>query len=178
MSRAVKNLQDGFIKYHGCGIYHRDGSNVLVAKGRSCSNPTKPCFWMQGEHVNKKVQTRKREYDATIHRSQNLKKQYASELCRQNPNTTFYSTDDETISDSDTDSNVSGLELTYDSDDNRLIIDIENGTKSISQISNTISNRLATDHTVNLINQLPGIKTHTDQAPGSQNETSQTLNNK
>ena len=57
MSRAVKNLQDGFIKYHGCGIYHRDGSNVLVTKGRSCSNPTNACFWMQGEHVNEKVQT-------------------------------------------------------------------------------------------------------------------------
>ena len=83
-----------------------------------------------------------------------------------------------TDSDSDVDSNVSGLELSYDSDDNRLVIDIENVRKSISQISNTISNRLATDQTVNLINRLPDIKTHTDQVPSSQNEPSQTPHNK
>ena len=57
MSRAVEKLHDGFIMYHGCGIYHGDGSNVLITKKRSCSNPTNACFWMQGKHVNKKVQT-------------------------------------------------------------------------------------------------------------------------
>ena len=39
MGRIVKILQDGFIKYHGCGLYHRDGSNVLVTKWRDCSKP-------------------------------------------------------------------------------------------------------------------------------------------
>ena len=32
MGRIVKKLQDGFIKFHGCGLYHRDGSNVLITK--------------------------------------------------------------------------------------------------------------------------------------------------
>ena len=32
MTKIVKNLQDGFIKYHGCGIYRRDGTNVLITK--------------------------------------------------------------------------------------------------------------------------------------------------
>ena len=179
MSRAAKNLQDGFIKFHGCGIYHRDGSNVLITKRRGCSNPINACFWMQGEHVHKKVSTRQREYDATVYYTPHLKKQYQSELNKQNPDINFYSTDDETMStmsvtDSDVDSYVPGPELTYDSDDNRLIIDIENVTKSNSQISNTISNRLATDYTVNSINQVPHIKTHIDQTLGSQNEFSQT----
>ena len=38
MGRIVKNL-DGFIKYHGCGLYHRDGSNVSVTKWRGCAAP-------------------------------------------------------------------------------------------------------------------------------------------
>ena len=173
--------------YHGCGVYHRDGSNVLITKRRSCSIPVNACFWMQGNHVNKKVRTRKREYDATVYHSKNLQKQYESELARQKPNITFYSTDDETMSDTDTDtdSNVSNVELAYDSDDNRLVIDIENMKKSISQISKRITNRLATADTLNLLNQLPAIKTDTnqtpdvaDQTPGSQNEASQTQNNK
>ena len=136
---------------------------------------------MQAEHVHKKVSARKREYNAVVYHTNHLKRQYQSELKKQNPNITFYSTDDETMSDSDSDSDVSGL-YSYDLDDNRLIInienDIENVTKAHSQFSNTISNRLATDHTVNSIKQVPGIKTHTDQAPGSQNELSQTPDNK
>ena len=87
---------------------------------------------MQSEHVNKKVQTRKGEYYAKLYYSQNLKRQYESELARRNPNTTFHSTD-------------------------------------------AITNHLAADYTVN---QLPSIKTNTNQAPGSQNETSQTPHNK
>ena len=37
MGRIVKNLQDGFIKFHGCGVYHRDGSNVLITKKKTMS---------------------------------------------------------------------------------------------------------------------------------------------
>ena len=101
--KTVKNLQDGFIKYHGCSIYHRDGSNVLVTKRRPCSRPTNAYFWMQSEHVHKKVCTRKKEYNATVYRTNHLNKHYHSELKKQNPNITFYSTDDETMSDSDSD---------------------------------------------------------------------------
>ena len=34
MKKSVKNLQDGFIKFYGCGVYRRDGSNVLSTKKR------------------------------------------------------------------------------------------------------------------------------------------------
>ena len=32
MKKSVKNLQDGFIKFHGCGVYRRDGTNKLSTK--------------------------------------------------------------------------------------------------------------------------------------------------
>ena len=61
MTKIVKNLQDGFIKYHGCGIYRRDGTNVLITKKRLCYKPTNACFWILGNDVNKKVRTRNNE---------------------------------------------------------------------------------------------------------------------
>ena len=39
MKNIVKNLQDGFIKYHGCGVCRRDGTNVLITKKNPCYNP-------------------------------------------------------------------------------------------------------------------------------------------
>ena len=179
-------MQDGFIKYHGCGIYHRDGSNVLVTKQRPCSRPTNACFWMQSEHVHKKVCTQKKEYNATVYRTNHLKKQYHSELKKQNPNITFYSTDDETMSDSDSDSdsdsntnsNISGLnsyDSTYDSDDNKLVIDIDNhignAKKALRKLSKSISNQLV--NTINSIQQLPD----TDQTPNKENGILQTPDN-
>ena len=52
MGRIVKNLQDGFISFHGCGVYHRDCSNVLITKKRPCTQPIIECFWMRPEHVH------------------------------------------------------------------------------------------------------------------------------
>ena len=56
MKKSVKNLQDGFIKFHGCGIYRRDGSKVLCTKTRPCFKPVNACFWMIGEGVKKKFE--------------------------------------------------------------------------------------------------------------------------
>ena len=57
MKKSVKNLQDGFIRYHGCGIYRRDETKVLITKRRVCYKPTNACFWMLDEDVEKKVRT-------------------------------------------------------------------------------------------------------------------------
>ena len=122
MKKSVKNLQDGFIKYHGCGIYRRDGTNVLVTKRKRCYKPTNACFWMSSEDVEKKVRTRNRELNERIYHSQSLKRQYQSEFIKRKQYQ-YYSTDNETESNNSND---------YDSDDNKLIIDIENVAKSIS----------------------------------------------
>ena len=82
MNKSVKNLQDGFIKYHGCGVYRRDGSNVLCTKLNPCIKPTNACFWMLSEDVNKKVRTRNKEFNERVYHSQSLKKQYQSELIK------------------------------------------------------------------------------------------------
>ena len=60
MKKSVKNLQDGFIKFHGCGIYRRDGSKVLCTKTRPCFKPVNACFWMIGEGVKKSSNTKQR----------------------------------------------------------------------------------------------------------------------
>ena len=99
MGKIVKNLRDGFVMYHCCGIYHRDGSNVLITRGRGCSKPTDACFWMKPEHVHKKVITRSRELNKTVH-SISVLKQYEREQLK-NGVLNYYSTDDETMSDSD-----------------------------------------------------------------------------
>ena len=137
---------------------------------------------MKTEDVRKKVYTRRRELTATIH-NRKLMQQYVSELARRGSFTsTCYSTDTGTESDTDTESG-------YDSDDNRLIIDIENVVKSISKPVSKSLSKLATNHTVNLINQtsdsntdqIPGIKTNTDQLPETPDikiETLQTPDNK
>ena len=167
MKKSVKSLQDGFIKYHGCGVYRRDGSNVLCTKSRPCFKPVNACFWMLGKDVNKKVRTRNKELSERVYHSQSLKNQYQSELIKKNQyQYQFYSTDEETMS--DTSSNDSD----YDSDDSKLVIDIENATKSIS---NTLSEIVymshlineTVNHTTNLIKQIPNIK-NTDQDPSSQ----------
>ena len=163
MKKSVKNLQDGFIRYHSCGIYRRDRTNVLVTKRRPCYKPTNACFWMLDEDVKKKVQTRNRESNERIYHSQSLKKQYQSELIKRKQYE-YYSTESD---DSSSDNNSN-----YDSDDNKLVIDIETVTKPISNtlieienvkksISNTIMPYLINE-TVNQTKQLPEIK-NTDQ---------------
>ena len=168
MKKSVKNLQDGFIKFHGCGVYRRDGSNVLCTETRPCFKPVNACFWMLGKDVKKKVWTRNRELNERIYHSQSLKKQYQSELIKRKQYE-YYSTESD---DSSSDNNSN-----YDSDDNKLIIDIENVTKSISNtlieienvkksISNTIT-RYLINETVDQTKQLLEIK-NTDQDLGFQ----------
>ena len=161
-------MQDGFIKFHGCGVYRRDGSNVLCTKTRPCFKSVNACFWMLGKDVKKKVRTRNRELNERIYHGQFLKKQYQSELIKRKQYE-YYSTESD---DSSSDNNSN-----YDSDDDKLVIDIENVTKSISNtlneienvkksISNTIMPYLINE-TVNQTKQLPEIK-NTDQDLGFQ----------
>ena len=97
-----------------------------------------------------------------------MKKQYQSELIKRKQYQ-YYSTKSD---DSSSDNNSN-----YDSDDNKLVIDINNVTKSISNtligienvkksISNTIMPYLINE-TVNQTKQLPEIK-NTDQDLGFQ----------
>ena len=123
MKNIVKNLQDGFIKYHGCGVCRRDGTNVLITKKNPCYNPINACFWMLGNHVNKKVRTRNNEANDGIYPLQSLKRPYQTEIKRKKQYQ-YYSTDE-----SSNESDESSDELAYDSDDNKLIIDIKNQTK-------------------------------------------------
>ena len=66
MARSVKNLQTDFIKFHGCGAYRRDGTNVLCTEKNPCSNPINACFWMKNKHVIHKVRTRNSELNDNI----------------------------------------------------------------------------------------------------------------
>ena len=133
MKKSVKNLQDGFIKFQGCGVYRRGGTNVLSAKKRPCDNPINACFWMLGEDVIKKVRTRNREFNERVYYSQSLKKQYQRELIKRKQYQ-YYSTDENSDTDTDTD--------TESNDSIKLVIDIQNITKSISDSVNNIKETL------------------------------------
>ena len=74
MVRSVKNLQSDFIKFHGCGAYRRDGTNVLSTKKNPCSNPINACFWMKARDVINKVRTRKSQLYDNILFSNSVKK--------------------------------------------------------------------------------------------------------
>ena len=83
MARSVKNLQTDFIKFHSCGAYRRDGTNVLCTEKNPCSNPINACFWMENKHVVHKVRTRNSELNDNILYSNSVKRQYYNELSRQ-----------------------------------------------------------------------------------------------
>ena len=128
MKNIVKNLQDGFIKYHGCGVYRTDGTNVLITKKRPCFNPTNACFWMLASDINKKVRTRNNEANDRIYHRQSLKRQYQTELKRKKQYQ-YYSTGESSNESTDESSDESA----YDSDDNKLIIDIKNQILKMDQ---------------------------------------------
>ena len=179
MARSVKNLQTDFIKFHGCGAYRRDGTNVLCTEKNRCSNPINACFWMKNRHVIHKVRTRNSELNDNILYSNSVKTQYYNELHRQKQ-TQYYSTDESSYSDSD-----SGYS---DSDSNNLIIDIDqtvndinHSTKSISETTGEITkskqliHETVTSPLINeTLNQVHEV-TNTDQ---SQDLRLQSPNNK
>ena len=114
MGRIAKNLQDGFIQYHGCGAIFRNGSKVLVTKKRPCTHPILNCFWMDPKDITwAKVTTRKQERERFV-TDKHLFRQYAKV---KNVKLNYYSTDE------DSDSDIS------DSGDDTLIID-ENNTEN------------------------------------------------
>ena len=138
MARSVKNLQTDFIKFHGCGAYRRDGSNVLCTEKNPCSKPINACFWMKNKYAINKVRTRKQELNDKVLYSDSVKTQYLAELYRQKQ-TQYYSTDESSYSYSDSDVSDSDS----DSDDNKLVIDlrqtVEDINHSIKSISETIN---------------------------------------
>ena len=168
MARGVKNLQTDFIKFHGCGAYRRDGTNVLCTEKNPCSNPINACFWMKNKHAIHKVRTRNSELNDNILYSNSVKRQYYSELAIQKQ-IQYYSTDESSYSDSYSDSDS-------DSDSNNLIIDIDqtvndinHSIKSISETgeitkSKQLIHETVTSHLVNeTLNQLHEV-TITDQS--------------
>ena len=169
MARSFKNLQTDFIKFHGCGAYRRDGTNVLCTEKNPCSNPINACFWMKTRHVIHKVPTRNSELNDNILYSKSVKTQYFNELYRQKQ-TQYYSTDESSYSDSNSDSDS-------DSDTNNLIIDFDQTVNeinhSIKSISETIGEitkskqliqETVTPHLINeTLNQLHEVR-NTDQS--------------
>ena len=167
MVRSVKNLQSDFIKFHGCGAYRRDGTNVLSTKKNPCSNPINACFWMKARDVINKVRTRKSQLYDNILFSNSVKKQYYNELHRRKQ-TQYYSTDESSYSDSDSDS---------DSNSDKLIIDLKQSVNEINHLTKSISETIGeinkskqliekaiTPHLINeTLNQFHEVK-NTDQS--------------
>ena len=107
--KSVKNLQDGFIKYHGCGLYRRDGTNILVTNKRPCKFPITNCFWMDSANVKRQIRTRFRKCNDEIILHSIYKTQYQKEA---KTNHESYSSEYESNTESDN-----------ESDSDRLVID-------------------------------------------------------
>ena len=165
MARSVKNLQTDFIKFHGCGAYRRDGTNVLCTEKNPRSNPINACFWMKTRHVNSKVRTRNSELNDNILYSNSVKRQYYNDLSRQKQ-TQYYSTDESSYSDSDSDSDSNNLIIDID----QTVNDINHSIKSISETigeitkSKQLIHEPVTSHLINeTLNQVREV-TNTDQS--------------
>ena len=165
MARSVKNLQTDFIKFHGCGAYRRDGTNVLCTEKNPCSNPINACFWMKTRHVIHKVRTRNSELNDNILYSNSVKTQYYNELYRQKQ-TQYYSTDESSYSDSDSDSDTNNLIIDID----QTVDDINHSIKSISETTHEIAkskqliHETIKSHLINeTLNQLHEVR-NTDQS--------------
>ena len=111
--KNILKINDGFVKFHGCGIYRRDGTNILITKKRPCKFPINQCFWMNPSDVNSKIRTRFRELNDLVINKNHYKTQYKNEAKN---NHECYSTEEESNTESDTES-----ETGYSSD--RLIVD-------------------------------------------------------
>ena len=146
MARSVKNLQTDFIKFHGCGAYRRDGSNVLCTKRNPCSKPINACFWMKNKHAINKIRTRNKELNDKILFSDLVKTQYHAELSKQKQ-TQYYSTDESSYSDSDSDISDSDS----DSDNNNLIIDLK---QTVTDVSDSIKSITKTINAITESKQL------------------------
>ena len=115
--KSILKLEDGFIKFHGCGLYTRDGTNILVTKNRPCKSPINQCFWINASNVKSKIRTRFNELNDSICFKSNYKTQYKNEAKN---NHESYSSKYESNTELDTESNAES-ETGYSSD--RLIID-------------------------------------------------------
>ena len=78
--KSIKNLQNNFIKFHGCGLYRKDGTNVLCTKKRPCLKPINNCFWMKSKDTTNKIRTRNKELNDEMLMSNSLKNEYFQKL--------------------------------------------------------------------------------------------------
>ena len=65
-TNLLKDLSDGFVLYHGCGIFFRDGMNILITKRKTCKRSTSKCFWKDAVYVNNRVKTRSQISKQTV----------------------------------------------------------------------------------------------------------------
>ena len=142
-TRSIKNLQNDFIRYHGCGVYRIDGTNVLCTKRNPCSNPINACFWMKANDAVPNVRTRYSELTDGVFQSIAFKNRYFKDVqrrkklqyCSNNASSELY-TDSDSGSDSGSDSESVNSNI---NPDNKLIIDIENDVKEINKTLGSIS---------------------------------------
>ena len=123
--KSIKNLQNNFIKFHGCGLYRKDGTNILCTKKRPCLKPINNCFWMKSKDTTNKIRTRNKELNDEILMSNSLKNEYFQKLYIMKSRQ-YYSSDESSYSDSDSDTSISDSNPDIsdsDSDSNKLIID-------------------------------------------------------
>ena len=147
MGRILKNLQDGFVKYHSYGIVFRNGANVLVTKNRPCIYPILNCLWMNPKDVRHYVSTRKNERFRSIHCSSLFK----SYLKAKNSNKTYYFSSEYN---SETD-----IETESDSDDDTLVTDHKNTeNETQDQIPGTGTPEQTPGNTPDTPNQTPDNK--------------------
>ena len=119
--KNISKIENDFIKFHGCGIYRRDGTKVLVTKKRPCNFPIKQCFWMKPSDIKSKIRTRNSELNDLVCFKTNLKTQYKNES---KSNHEYYSTEEESNTDSDNQpDNLSDTESETGYSSDRLIID-------------------------------------------------------
>ena len=118
--KSILKLNDGFIKYHGCSLYRRDRTNILVTKNRSCKTPINQCFWMNALNIKSKIRTRYNELHDSICFKNNYKTQFKNEAKNNHESySSEYESNTDSNTESDTESNTD--ETGYSSD--RLIID-------------------------------------------------------
>ena len=174
MERSVKNLQTDFIKFHGCGAYRRDGTNVLCTKRNPCSIPINACFWMKNRDAIPRVRTRNSELNDAVLRSTSLKTQYFNNIHRRKQ-IQYYSTDESESQYTDSDSDSDSVHSNYPNPDNNLIIDIEKDINDINHLKNSISETI--DKKLNEVQEAVNLYKQTN-ANQNQNLSLQSPNDK
>ena len=155
MSQSIKNLQTDFIKYHGCGVYRIDGTNVLCTKKNPCSKPINACFWMNGNDTVHNVRTRYSELTDGIQQSIAFKNRYFKNVQGQRELQYFSGKGSELYENSDSDSDSETVNSNLNPD-NKLIIDIDIINKKSEEVNNEI--KIHQQEHQNIVSESPDNK--------------------